>query len=312
MIFELPDRHLIQRRFLLIQKKGHRMNKVSVIIPVYNTEQFLSQCLNSIVHQTHKNLEIIIVNDGSKDNSDEICQRFAKIDKRIKIIYQKNSGISAARNTGLKIATGDYIHFIDSDDYIDLDYYEKIISANKGIDADIIAAGVVSQNGSFYNIEYKHKTILTTLTEKFIETNALSNCTVWRYVFKRNFLNKNKLIFANGRIFEDMLFIPNTMRLANYVLTVPGTYYHYVFNANSLLNKAYSPNHQEQYKYAEKHLHTFIKKYELDEYINHCTKRVTYYKFLFFKILKKVYHTTTKESRYFLFGLRILKKNATK
>ena len=67
------------------------MNKVSVIIPVYNTEQFLSQCLNSIVHQTHKNLEIIIVNDGSKDNSDKICQRFAKIDKRIKIIYQKKS-----------------------------------------------------------------------------------------------------------------------------------------------------------------------------------------------------------------------------
>ncbi|MCQ2581685.1 MAG: glycosyltransferase [Alphaproteobacteria bacterium] len=284
------------------------MSKVSVIIPVYNTEQFLPQCLNSIIHQTHKNLEIIIVNDGSKDNSDKICQQFAKIDKRIKIIYQTNSGLSAARNTGLKNATGDYIHFIDSDDYIDLDYYEKIISANKGIDADIIAAGVVSQNGSFYNIEYKHKTILTTLTEKFIETNALSNCTVWRYVFKRNFLNKNKLIFANGRIFEDILFTPDAMRLANYVLTVPDTYYHYVFNANSLLNKAYSPKHQEQYKYAAKHLRTFINKYELEERINTPNQTLTIYKIFGLHLIKEIFSRSTKATNYLIFGIPVMKK----
>lgn len=288
------------------------MDKVSIIIPVYNTEKFLPQCLNSIVHQTYKNLEIIIVNDGSKDNSDDICQKFAKHDKRIKIIYQTNSGLSATRNKGLLNATGDYVHFIDSDDYIDLDYYEKIISGNKKINADIIAAGVVSQNSSFYDVEYKHKSILTTLSEKFIETNALSNCTVWRYVFKRDFLKRNKLIFAHGRIFEDMLFIPDAIRLANYVLTIPDTYYHYVFNSNSLLNKAYTPNHQEQYEYAAKHLHTFIKKYELDECVNHCTRHVTCYKFLFFKIFKKVYFVDTKETRYFVFGLRLLKKGATK
>ncbi|MFQ6739306.1 MAG: glycosyltransferase family 2 protein, partial [Alphaproteobacteria bacterium] len=117
------------------------MDKVSVIIPVYNTEKFLPQCLNSIIYQTYKNLEIIIVNDGSTDNSDEICQTFAKHDKRIKIIYQTNSGVSAARNKGLLNATGDYVHFIDSDDYINLDYYEKIISGNKNINADIIATG---------------------------------------------------------------------------------------------------------------------------------------------------------------------------
>ncbi|MFQ6739405.1 MAG: hypothetical protein ACLRFJ_01935, partial [Alphaproteobacteria bacterium] len=148
------------------------------------------------------------------------------------------------------------------------------------------------------------------LSEKFIETNAISNCTIWRYVFKRNFLKKNKLIFAHSRIFEDMLFIPDAMRLANYVLTIPGTYYHYVFNSNSLLNKAYTANHQEQYEYASKHLHTFIKKHELEEYVNHCTRHITYYKFLFLKIFKTVYFTNTKETRYFVFGLRIFKKGA--
>lgn len=284
------------------------MNKISVVIPVYNVEKFLPQCLNSIIHQTYKNLEIILVNDGSTDNSDEICKTFAKRDKRIKIIHQKNAGVSAARNNGLKHATGDYVHFIDSDDYIDLDYYKKMVDANNGIGADIIAAGVVSQNGALYNVEYKHKSILTTLSEKFIITNALSNCTVWRYLFKTSFLQNNHLIFAVGRIFEDMLFIPDTMRLANCVLTVPGTYYHYVYNELSCLNAAYDENHQEQYRYSEKFVNTFITKYHLQQYLQHCMRQITIYKFLCFRILKKVYYADRKEIRYFLCGIKILKK----
>ena len=186
MIFEHPDRHNLRLAVRFYKKqKGKKMQKISVIIPVYNVEKFLPQCLNSIIHQTYKNLEIIIVDDGSTDHSCDIYEKFAKHDKRIKIIKQKNKGVSAARNNGLSHATGDYVHFMDSDDYIDLDYYEKMITANKNIAADIIASGVVSQNGSFYEIEYKNKSILTSLTEKFITTNALSNCVVWRYLFKR-------------------------------------------------------------------------------------------------------------------------------
>ena len=102
------------------------MYKISVIVPVYNVEKFLAQCLESLVLQTYKNLEIIIVDDGSSDNSYKIYKKYAKSDSRIQIIKQKNAGVSAARNTGLASATGEYVHFIDSDDYIDIDYYEKI------------------------------------------------------------------------------------------------------------------------------------------------------------------------------------------
>lgn len=283
------------------------MQKISVIIPVYNVEKFLSQCINSIINQTYKNLEILIIDDGSTDNSCEICKKFAKHDKRIRIIRQKNAGVSAARNNGLVHASGDYIHFIDSDDYIDLDYYEKMMNTNKKTNADIIAGCVTSQNGSFYEIEYKTKSILTSLTEKFITTNALSNCVVWRYLFKKSFLQTNHLVFAVGRIFEDMLFIPDAIRMANCVLTVPGAYYHYVYNDKSLLNAAYSEKHQEQFKYSENFVNSFIKRYKLTPYLQHCMQYTIWYKFLSFKIFKKVYYTDRKEIRYFLFGLRLMK-----
>lgn len=101
-------------------------SKISIIIPVYNVEKYLRQCLDSIINQTYKNLEIIIVDDWSTDDSGKICDEYAKKDKRIKSIHQKNGGLSAARNTGLKIATWEYIWYIDSDDYIELDMYAKL------------------------------------------------------------------------------------------------------------------------------------------------------------------------------------------
>lgn len=100
-------------------------SKVSVIIPIYNTEKYLKKCLNSIINQTHKNLEIILVDDGSTDNSGKIADDYAKKDKRIKVIHQKNQGQSTARNNGLKKATGDFVSFIDSDDEISKDFYQK-------------------------------------------------------------------------------------------------------------------------------------------------------------------------------------------
>ena len=138
------------------------MDKISVIIPVYNTEKFLRQCLGSIVNQTYKNLEILIVDDGSPDRSDAVYQEFALQDNRIKIIKQKNSGISVARNAGLKLASGKWVHFVDSDDYLDIDYYEKMMNAQHNINPDIIAGGVISQNSNLYNIQYETLCVLFT------------------------------------------------------------------------------------------------------------------------------------------------------
>ena len=284
------------------------MNKISVIVPVYNTEKFLSQCLGSIVNQTYKNLEILIIDDGSPDKSDAVYEKYAMQDNRIKIIKQKNAGISAARNAGLRFATGDWVHFVDSDDYLDIDYYEKMICAAQDINPDIIAGGVISQNSNLYNIQYKTRCILFSNTEKFMQTNALKNCTVWRYIFKREFLTQNNMKFAVGKIFEDMLYIPNAILRAKCIVTVPGANYHYIFNPDSLLNKRYAKNHQAQYDYAEDYLNKFIAAHNLEHVLSRCKNtEITTYKFIAFKCFKKIFFIDNNETKYYLFGIRILK-----
>ena len=103
---------------------------ISVVIPVYNAEKFLSKCLEHLIHQTYQNLEIIIVDDGCTDNTADVYNHYAKLDKRIKILNQKNAGPSAALNNGLKNANGQYVHFHDHDDYVNLDYFEKMANAS--------------------------------------------------------------------------------------------------------------------------------------------------------------------------------------
>lgn len=119
--------------------KGIQNEKISVIIPIYNVEAFLERCLNTVCGQSYKNLEIILVDDGSSDNCLKICKEFADKDDRIKVIHQSNQGVSAARNTGLDMATGDYIAFVDSDDYIHTEMYERLYSLLKKYDADMSA-----------------------------------------------------------------------------------------------------------------------------------------------------------------------------
>ena len=284
------------------------MNKISVVVPVYNVEKFLDQCLGSLVGQTYRNLEILIVDDGSTDGSCSIYQQYASTDNRIKIIKQKNAGVSAARNNGLKFATGDWVHFMDSDDYLDIDYYEKMMAAVGESNPDMLAGDVISQNSNLYNVRYKSSVALYTPTEKFIQTNALNNCTIWRYVFRREFLEKNKLTFPVGRIFEDMLFIPNAMLQASCVITVPGANYHYVFNENSILNRPETPERKIHYDYAELYVRKFIEKNNLSHVIaRQHNKEITTYEFLMIKFLRKVVHRDCNETKYYLFGIRFLK-----
>lgn len=117
------------------------MNKISVIIPVYNSEKFLDACIDSIVKQTYQNFEIILVDDGSTDDSPSLCDQYAAQDKRIKVIHQDNQGVSAARNNGLDLATGDLVSFIDSDDTLDEDMYELLVKLFEENSADITHCG---------------------------------------------------------------------------------------------------------------------------------------------------------------------------
>ena len=119
------------------------MPLISVIVPIYNVEKYLDRCVDSIINQTYKNLEIILVDDGSPDNCPQMCDDYAKKDSRIKVVHKENGGLSDARNVGMEVATGEYVSFIDSDDYISLDFYETLLETIVDNDSDIVECGVV-------------------------------------------------------------------------------------------------------------------------------------------------------------------------
>ena len=117
--------------------------KVSIIVPVYNVEKYLEKCLDSLVNQSLHDIEIICVNDGSKDDSLDILEKYAKKDSRIKIINKQNQGLSAARNDGLKVAAGEYVGYVDSDDWVDLNFYEKLYESAKKYNAEIASGNII-------------------------------------------------------------------------------------------------------------------------------------------------------------------------
>ena len=116
--------------------------KISVVIPIYNVEKYIERCIDSVLNQTYMNLEIILVDDGSPDRCGEICDNYAQIDKRIRVIHKENGGLSSARNAGLRIATGDYISFVDSDDWIEPHMYETLLKNAINYKAQISSGGV--------------------------------------------------------------------------------------------------------------------------------------------------------------------------
>ena len=123
------------------KKENNQDNKVSIIVPIYNAEKYLGYCINSIVSQTYQNIEIILVNDGSMDDSLKICKNYAAIDKRIRILDIPNGGVSNARNSGLKEATGEYIQFVDADDTIDLNMTERMCELMEAYHSDLTICG---------------------------------------------------------------------------------------------------------------------------------------------------------------------------
>ena len=180
--------------------------KISVIVPIYNVETYVKDCLESIINQPFKDIEIICIDDCSTDNSMVVVESFAKKDSRIKILkHKENRGQSAARNTGMEIASGKYIAFIDSDDTIERDYFINLYEAAEKSGADVTECGykMVSKNKpvschSFHNgIYYNFDNILP----------RIKKCFVWIRLWRSDFLKKNSLQFYNGIYFEDILFV---------------------------------------------------------------------------------------------------------
>lgn len=229
---------------------------VSVIIPIYNVEQYLEKCLDSVINQTYKDLEIICVNDCSPDNSAQILLEYAQRDTRIKIVNrEKNGGVSAARNTGLDEAKGEYVYFIDSDDWIDLDYIEKMVSAITFSKTDVVVNTNVIQE--FENKPSKKLVFgdLEIEENAFVDAdNAINNImwASWAQLWDRKFLVKNGLGFLEGHIYEDMHFSPVAYSYMDKIYAIAASAYHYRIRENSLCRQ-----NEDDYSVKEKLLFVY-------------------------------------------------------
>lgn len=217
--------------------------KISVIVPVYNAQETIEKCINSILLQTYTNLEVIIVNDGSQDKSDEICKKIASTDKRIKYYSKNNTGVSDTRNFGLKESTGDYIAFVDSDDFLDKDMYEVMI--NEIQDSDILICNYSLFNKEYQKIEKKtffNNSSYSSLSEmiKNIDSNDMNRYfnPPWNKLINRNLINKNLIIFDNNlSLGEDLIFNLTVMKEAKRIKTINKKLYNYMLTLNGLNQK---------------------------------------------------------------------------
>ena len=180
---------------------------ISVIIPVYNVEKYIKRCLDSVINQTYKNLEIILVDDGTPDSSGAICDEYAEKDERIKVIHKENGGVSTARNAGLDIATGEYITFVDPDDYLSSDIYEKVILEFSENETDIICFSytAIDDEGKNKSYIYDKKEVVGFDNLLFNMLLVDFNMSIWNKVYKRSVISDNRFL-ENIKIAEDMYF----------------------------------------------------------------------------------------------------------
>jgi len=221
---------------------------VSIIVPVYNTQEYIYRCVMSIANQTYKNIEIVLVNDGSTDKSQKVCENLKMNDSRITLINKNNSGQGLARNSGLSVVKGKYVIFIDSDDYIqDLDAIKKIVACANENNAEIVSTQFIFDNRvEESNIStgiYKGKNEIKKLMIRILgdidnkkDTYNVSPCTK---LYNVNFLNSNNLLFKSEReyIWEDLIFNFEALSFASKVYVMDYHFYHYCYNSDSTTHK---------------------------------------------------------------------------
>ena len=226
------------------------MPQISVIVPVYNSEQFLCQCVDSILHQTFSDIELILVDDGSPDGCPAICDAYTAQDNRVRVIHKQNAGVAAARNTGLDAAHGEYITFVDSDDYIDPNMYESMMQKARQWDCDVVMCDCLKEfpyrstpyshaiRGGYYNQAqlreeyYPHLLMM----ENMEYPPTISN---WLILFRYKQGSSCQLRYVNGiRYSEDLLFGAQVLYQANSFYYLKGqTHYHYRMNPQSATHK---------------------------------------------------------------------------
>jgi len=211
--------------------------KISVIVPIYMVESYIHECINSIINQTYKNLEIILVDDGSPDKCPSICDEYANLDSRIIVIHKNNGGLSDARNVGLDICTGEFISFIDSDDFIEEEMYEHLINIQKKNGSDIVRCDFRPYCNKK---KEKHSIYYSNMEEKnYFELDALRalltykfSCASWDKIYRKDCIGN--LRFEKNRNNEDMLFLYYLLQKVSLVTETNKVYYNYRIREKSI------------------------------------------------------------------------------
>lgn len=250
--------------------------KVSVIVPVYNVKKYLPQCLDSIINQTLKEIEIICVNDGSTDGSDKILEEYAKKDSRIKIVNRPNGGLSAARNTGMPYARGKYIGFVDSDDYIEPTMYEWMYGNAEWYQSQLVicavhkiddSTGIVFDDDPYYTLGYFPKDLNNRTFTHFDTKDFFQDFCVmaWNKLYLRSYLEEKNARFPDGYIFEDGPFFTDIYFDMERVTIVRDFLYYYRVNrSNSIVCKG-DKNFADIFYVAKKMLNNLRKTPYFDE-----------------------------------------------
>ena len=215
---------------------------ISVIIPIYNAQDYLQICMESVLGQTYKNTEIILIDDGSTDGSGAICDDYEKCDGRIRVIHKENGGASSARNAGLRAAAGAYIYFLDSDDRIVPELLKKLYASAIENQSELVffdAYAVDEDTGKISETNYSHKEKYQPDAGKNLMRRMVANkdfhMGVWQLFYKKSFFDRTELSFVEGIIYEDFLFTCMAYCLAEKVSYVPEFLYYRLYHANSVM-----------------------------------------------------------------------------
>ena len=234
---------------------------ISIILPVYNVEKYINRCMESLLNQTYKNIEIIMVDDGSPDNCPKICDNYAMQDTRVRVIHKENEGLGLARNSGLKIAKGKYIAFVDSDDYVTTDMCEVLYKAAEKNKADVVYGGIyydknnkiekaqcVNEETIWRNKEEVKKLILDFIgCEPEKNKDTIMEVSVWKALFKKEIFDEYNIEFVSERQFisEDLIFDIDYLIKAKCVVVIPKCVYYYCVNPMSLSKSFRSDRYQK-------------------------------------------------------------------
>lgn len=230
-----------------MRRKGKEIKmeeaKVSIIVPVYNVEEYLKRCIQSIMQQTYSNLEILLIDDGSTDHSGAMCNEYANRDKRIRVIHKENGGLSDARNTGIEASTGEYLLFIDSDDYVDIHLVQSLLERLYYDNTDMVVCGIEKVDVEEHIITEPAWTLKDqTLSRKeywqeFYKNSTVPYVVAWNKLYKKQLFKQIR--YPRGKIHEDEFVIHKILAECNSISVVGKKLYYYVQRQNSIMNRGY-------------------------------------------------------------------------